>query len=139
MDSQRRYGVTIVGPVADDPGWQAREGTGFDTAQFVVDWERQVVTCPAGKQSLSWLPHTDPARGMAIEARFARQNCTPCAFPVRCPRAKIEPRMVGLQLREPYEALQAARRRQTTEAFQHEYVVRAGIESTHEQAIRRCG
>jgi hypothetical protein len=26
VDSQRNYGVTIVGPVADDPGWQAREG-----------------------------------------------------------------------------------------------------------------
>ena len=68
VESQRHYGVTIVGPVADDPGWQAREGTGFDKSQFVVDWERQVVTCPAGKQSISWLPHTYPASGMAIEA-----------------------------------------------------------------------
>ena len=24
--SRREYGVTIVGPVAEDPGWQAREG-----------------------------------------------------------------------------------------------------------------
>jgi hypothetical protein len=131
--------VTIVGPVADDPGWQAREGTGFDKSQFVVGWERQVVTCPAGKQSISWLPHMYPASGMAIEARFARKDGTPCAFRVRCTRAKVEPRIVGLQVREPYEALQAARKRQTTEAFQHEYAVRSGIESTHEQAIRRCG
>jgi transposase len=76
---------------------------------------------------------------MAIEARFASQDCTPCAFRVRCTRAKVEPRMVGLQVREPYEALQAGRKRQTTETFQHEYAVRSGIESTHEQAIRRCG
>jgi transposase len=120
VDSQRHYGVTRVGPVADDPGWQAREGPGFDTSQFVVDWERQVVTCPAGKQRLSWLPHTYPASGLAIEARFARKDCTPCAFRVRCTRAQVEPRMVGLQVREPYEALQAARTRQTTEAFQRE-------------------
>jgi transposase len=139
VDSQRHYGVTMVGPVADDPGWQAREGTGFDKAQFVVDWERQVVTCPAGKQSISWLPHTYPASGMAVEARFARKDCTPCAFRVRCTRAKVEPRIVGLQVREQYEALQVARKRQTTEAFQHAYAVRSGIESTHEQAIRRCG
>ena len=36
VDSQRHYGVTIVGPVADDPGWQAREGTGFDKSQELI-------------------------------------------------------------------------------------------------------
>jgi transposase len=46
--SQREYGVTIVGRVADVPGWQARAGAGFDTGSFVVDWDRLVVTCPAG-------------------------------------------------------------------------------------------
>jgi Transposase DDE domain len=105
----------------------------------MVDWERQVVTCPAGQQSLSWLPHTYPASGMAIEARFARQDCTPCAFRARCTRAQVEPRILGLEVREQSEALQAARTRQTTAAFQHEYAVRSGIESTHAQAIRRCG
>src|SRR5262245_2305701 len=60
VDSQRDYGVTIVGPVADDPSWQARAGEGFDKGSFEVDWDRQVVTCPAGKQSISWLPNTYP-------------------------------------------------------------------------------
>ena len=46
---------------------------------------------------------------------------------------------MGLQAREQYEALQAARQRQTTEAFRQQYAARAGIESTHEQAIRRGG
>jgi transposase len=139
VDSEREYGVTIVGPVAEDPGWQAREGTGFDKSQFVVDWERQVVTCPAGKQSISWHPHTYPASGMAFEARFARQDCTPCTFRARCTRAKIEPRIVGLQVREQYEALQTARKRQTTKEFHQQYAARSGIEATHEQAVRRCG
>ena len=139
VDSKREYGVTIVGPVAEDPGWQAREGTGFDKSPCVVDWERQVVTCPAGKQSISWHPHTYPASGMAFEARFARQDCTPCAFRARCTRAKIEPRIVGLQVREPYEALQTARKRQTPKEFHQPYAARSGIEATHEHAIRRCG
>ena len=34
-----------------------------------------------------------------------------------CTRAKQEPRLIGLPVREPYEALQAARHRQTTDAF----------------------
>ena len=33
--SQSEYGVTIIGPVADDPSWQARAGEGFDKGSFV--------------------------------------------------------------------------------------------------------
>jgi len=139
VDSEREYGVTIIGPVAEDPCWQAREATGFDKSQFVVDWERQTVTCPVGKQSISWHRHTYPASGMAFEARFARQDCTPCASRSRCTRAKVEPRIIGLQTREQFEALQSARKRQTTPEFSQQYAARSGIEATHEQALRRCG
>jgi Transposase DDE domain len=45
----------------------------------------------------------------------------------------------GPQARDHHEALQAARRAQTTEEFRSRYAARAGIEGTHEQAIRRCG
>jgi transposase len=54
-------------------------------------------------------------------------------------RAKNEPRIIGLQAREPYEALQSARRHQTTEEFKQRYAARSGIEGTHAQAISRCG
>ena len=139
VESQRTYGVTLIGPVADDPSWQARAGTGFDKAQFLVDWDRQVVTCPMGKQSLSWLPNTYPPKGMMWEVRFARKDCTPCPHRAQCTRAKKELRLLGLQAREPYEALQTARQRQTTEEFSQQYAPRAGIEGTHAQGIRRCG
>jgi transposase len=139
VESQRAYGVTIVGPVAEDPSWQARAGEGFDKGSFVVDWDRLVVTCPAGKQSLSWLPNTYPQNGMIFEARFARRDCTPCPSRAQCTKAEKEPRIIGLQAREHHEALQAARRGQTTDEFRSRYAARAGIEGTHEQAIRRCG
>lgn len=139
VDSRNDFGVTLIGPLAEDPSWQARSEDGFDKSQFVVDWDRQSVTCPAGKQSLSWLPSTYPQSGMMFEARFARQDCTPCPLRGRCTRAKREPRIIGLQAREHYEALQAARRRQETAAFRETYAARAGIEATHGQAIRRCG
>ena len=139
VESQQRYGVTLIGPVADDPSWQARAGEGFDKAQFLVDWDHQVVTCPMGKQSISWLPNTDPKNGMTWEVRFARKDCTPCLHRAQCTRAKQEPRLLGLQAREYYEALQAARHRQTTTEFAQQYAPRAGIEGTHAQGIRRCG
>ena len=139
VDSRRRFGVEVVGPVADDPSWQAREGEGFAKAAFLVDWERRVVTCPAGKRSISWLPDTYPKNGMVFEARFARKDCTPCPLRARCTRARLEPRIIGLQAREHHEALHAARHRQTTPEFRARYAPRAGIEATHEQAVRRCG
>jgi transposase len=137
--SLHEYGVTIVGPVAEDPSWQARAGAGFDKGSFVVDWDRQVVTCPAGKESISWLPNTYPQNGMAFEARFARKDCTPCPSRAQCTKAEKEPRIIGLQAREHHEALQGARREQETEEFRSRYAARAGIEGTHEQAKRRCG
>ena len=138
VDSQQRHGVSIIGPVADDPSWQAREG-GLTKAVFQVDWERKVVTCPAGHESISWLPSTYAKNGMMFEARFARRDCSPCPLRPRCTRAKREPRIIGLQAREHFEALQGVRKHQETEAFRASYAARAGIEGTHAQAISRCG
>jgi transposase len=134
LDSQREYRVTV----ADDPSWQARAGEGFDKAHFRIDWEHQVVTCPAGKQSVSWLPKTT-VPGVGAEARFSAKDCTPCAHRAQCTRAKKEPRLIGLSSREQHEVLQERREEQATEAFRQRYAARAGVESTHEQAIRRSG
>src|SRR3954453_8589841 len=76
---------------------------------------------------------------MKWEVRFSRTDCSPCPFRAQCTRAKVEPRLIGLQEREPYEALQARRQQQKTEEFQKQYAARAGIEGTHAQAIQRCG
>jgi transposase len=139
VESRREYGVTVIGPVSDDPSWQARSGTGLTKAEFVVDWDHQIVTCPAGKQSISWLPHTYPKTGMTWEARFARKDCTPCPLRSRCTKAKLEPRIIGLQARDQFEALQAARRWQLTDEFRQQYAARAGVEATHAQAVRCSG
>ncbi len=79
VHSRAEHGVAIVGPIAQDPSWQTRENAGFDKSAFAVDWEAKTVTCPAGKQSISWLPNTYLANGTAFEARFARADCTPWA------------------------------------------------------------
>jgi transposase len=139
VDSQERHGVGIVGPVVEDTSWQAQCAEGFSKADFHVDWEQQVVTCPEGKQSISWLPSTYPKGGMRFEARFARKDCAACPKRSCCTRSKVEPRIITLQSRKEFEALQSARRNQATEEFRKSYAGRAGIEGTHAQAIRRCG
>ena len=109
--SQREHGVEIIGPVAQDPSWQSRDGVGFDKSVFTIDWDRQIVTCPAHKESISWLPNTYPKNGTVFEARFARRDCTPCFSRSLCTRAKREPRIIGLQTRECHETLQTMRKR----------------------------
>jgi transposase len=88
VDSRRDHGVAVIGPVADDPSWQARSEDGFDKSRFVVDWDRQRVTCPAGKRSISWLPKTNPKSVIQVEARFSGRDCTPCPLRSRCTRSK---------------------------------------------------
>jgi Transposase DDE domain len=139
VDRPRRSGVTLRGPVADEPRWQARAGPGFEKAHVLVDGDREVVTCPMGKPSLSRLPHPSPQHGRTWAARLARKACTPCRHRAQGTRSKKEPRIVGRQAREPYEALHAARPHQTTAACAQQDAPRAGLEGPHEPGRRRCG
>jgi transposase len=144
VESLKNFGVTVVGPLARNPSWQARED-GFDKDQFIVDWESETVTCPAGKQSNRWYDYrdgrikVDKNRHGMIHVQFSRRDCTPCEFRSRCTRARSESRQLMLASREEYEALRAARQRQTTEAFLSAYRLRAGIECAHSQANHLCG
>ena len=139
VDSQREYGVTITGPVAEDPSWQAQARAGFAKADFVIDWEAQTATCPTGKSSLSWLVNPDVTKPETVVVRFSRRDCSPCPARPRCTRRQLEPRELVLQPRVEHEALRIARHYQHTEAFRAQYAARAGIESTHAQAVRRSG
>jgi hypothetical protein len=78
-------------------------------------------------------------RGVDFEARFSGRDCTPYSSRSQCTRSKQEPRIISLQTRDLHEGLQTMRTRQTTEKFRKSYAPRAGIESTHAQAIRRSG
>ncbi len=137
LESVRDRGVRLVGPVAADPSWQARAG--FAQADFAIDWERQVATCPAGKASAAFRLSAHAPGVPAWEGRFARRDCTPCSSRAQCTRAARDPRALTLLPRDQYEALHAVQRAQTTAAFREAYAARAGIESTHAQAIRRSG
>ena len=73
--------ITIIGPVADDPSWQAQAGAGFAKADFVIDWEARTATCPTGKQSLSWLINPYFTKPETAVVRFSRRDCSPLSFP----------------------------------------------------------
>jgi hypothetical protein len=68
--SQDDYEVTLLGPVAVDSSWQAQEGKGFDVTHFPVDWQKQQVSCPTGKQSRSWTNAHDRHGKEVIHIKF---------------------------------------------------------------------
>ena len=43
--SEKRYGVELIGPVALNPSWQAKDPQAYDNRKFLIDWENKTVTC----------------------------------------------------------------------------------------------
>lgn len=141
VTSQQQYGVDLFGPTREDYHWQARQGTGFEASQFVLDWQQESATCPAGHQSHSWTPAQDRRGQPVIKIKFALQDCRPCPSRGQCTHshATSPRRTLTVRPHHQYEALQAARQRQATPEFKTAYNRRAGIEGTLSQGIRAFG
>jgi transposase len=138
--SQRDYGVELWGPTRQDVRWQAHVEGGFDVSQFVIDWDQEIATCPAGHTSISWTPAIDNRANEVIKIKFSSTDCRSCPHRSQCTRAQRYPRRtITVRPREQYEALKAARERQATATFAQEYARRAGIEGTLSYGIRACG
>jgi transposase len=131
--SVRDHGVTLIGPTPKDQQWQARTPGAFTLQDFQLDWDRQVAICPAGHPSQSWT--VNPRQGRRVmRARFSRRPCQGCALKPRCTRSAR--RLLTLRPRAEHAALEAARARETQEAYAAQYRARAGIEGTLSQAVR---
>jgi transposase len=137
VHSQQVHQVQVIGPMPPDTSWQAQAGQGYDVSVFAIDWEQQQATCPQGKPSVLWFPRTNELGHPVIHIRWAAADCRVCAVRPACTRA-AGARCLQVRTRDQHLALQAARQWQTTPAFKQAYAQRAGIESTHSQALRRC-
>jgi Transposase DDE domain len=138
VESQDQYGVDLLGPTRLDDHWQARAGAGFDAQHFQIDGDQHHATCPAGKTSTGWTPAIDNRGNPVITVRFSTRDGRHCDQLAQCVRStKRDPRRTLTIWPQPhYQALQAARQREATAAFQAEYDRRAGIEGTISRGIR---
>lgn len=136
VNSQSEQGVTVLGPVRPDVSWQAQDDQAYDLSDFTIDWRGKQVTCPNGKSSTCWCPHTDQWNNAVITVKFSRSDCRSCALRHLCTKAKTEPRHLSLRPQAEHEALQAARAEQKTAEWQARYAQRAGIEGTLSQGVR---
>lgn len=140
LESRDQFAIDLIGPVHVDPSWQARTPDAFDVAQFQVDWERQVVTCPQGEQSMSWHLGKDTKGESVVQVWFAQLTCQACPLRQRCTTAQATGRSMTLRFPpERHAMLQAARARQQTPEFHEVYRARCGIEGTFSQTTRNTG
>jgi transposase len=127
-------GTDLLGPVLEDQSWQARAQGGFGVAAFLIDWEGQRAICPRGKASVVWDSKKDSDGHDVINIRFAHADCVACPARPDCVHSP-RPRTLTIRPRAQYEALQAARQRQTTDEFKVRYAIRAGVEGTISQGV----
>jgi transposase len=136
VSSQQDYGIDLLGPVAEDHSWQAKANEGFAAAQFVINWEAQTATCPQGNTNTGWIPRQDHTGHPVIHIKFAKADCLACPRRSSCTQSATQPRLIMIRAQDQYEALQAARKRQTTDTFKAQYNTRAGVEGTISQGTR---
>lgn len=141
VTSRKDHDVDLFGPTRLDDHWHAQEHTGFAASQFDIDWQGQCATCPAGKTSQRWTPAQDRRGHPVIKITFAVRDCRPCLSRSHCTHSQSDSprRVLTVRPQEQYQALQAARERQATDAFKTAYDRRAGIEGTLSQSIRAFG
>lgn len=128
--------MNLVGPARKDQKWQALAGEGYAAADFNIDWSNHQATCPQGHTSHSWF-NTSENGQPRVFIKFSRKHCVPCPVRYKCTRMKRR----GIKLRADahYQALQAARQRDSQANGSLLYNHRAGIEGTISQGVRGFG
>lgn len=139
VEARETRGIRLMGPMRWDPNWQVRTKGACTPDDFTIDWTREEVTCPQGKKSRSWKRYTDKRRGAYYLARFSGADCQQCPVKALCTRDKEDGRVLHLPLKDEYDALQAARAYHASEEGQQMAALRAGIEGTVSQGVRRFG
>ncbi|MAU09032.1 MAG: hypothetical protein CL607_04360 [Anaerolineaceae bacterium] len=136
---QAQDGIDLMGAVPDDNSWQARHG-GYDSRQFVVDWDNEQAVCPQGHDSCSWSLAQTRSQRPVVKIKFRHRDCAPCPALNLCANNHEKRRTLTILAPQTlYEAQQVARQRQQTTNFKTACHVRAGVEGTVSQAAHALG
>jgi transposase len=136
VESQKDYGVDVIGPVNRNTTWQAKEEGGFIPETFEINWQRQEAICPEGQVSCGWSESQNEFGQPVVHIRFPTACCHICPSRSRCTRSKTGR---SLKLSPYFPAIVDARSRQETKEFRKEYAQRAGVEGTISEAVRKHG
>src|SRR6266705_374516 len=143
LTARTDHGITLLGPVGADTHQTRRSSAGQEPAlaqsAFRIDWDAQKVTCPQGAVSISWSDQRKPSGTPIARVHFALADCRPCPPRSRCTNAAHGKwgRSLTLLPRDQQELLARQRAEQQTPQWKARYDIRAGIEGTISQAVRR--
>jgi transposase len=137
VSAPTHHQIDVVGPPLSSSSRQSREGQGYDVHAFMIDWEAQQAQCPQGHRSTKWTPGHSQEGQAVIRIRFDRATCRACPTRRACTSSPEAPRQITVKPQAQHAALQAARQRQETPEFKAQYALRAGVESTLSQGVRR--
>lgn len=128
-------GLDVIGPMQMCTSWQDKAGKGFALADFQIDWDTRQAICPAGKTTNNW---SERSKESSLHIKFEVKHCSACPFRTNCTKG-TGPRTLQVKERDLFDALARFRKRQDTEEFKKKYSIRAGVEGTISQAVRRSG
>jgi hypothetical protein len=137
VTAQSPHHIDVVGPPMASSSPQSQAGQGYGFEAFELDWDAQQARCPHGHLSVTWRSRHDGAGNPVMRIRFARGTCRVCEARALCPRSQDAPRHLTVRPHAQHVALHAARQRQETDAFKAQYALRAGVESSISQGVRR--
>jgi transposase len=137
VTAQTQHQIDVIGPPFGSYSRQRLAGEGYDLQAFILDWQAEQARCPQGHPSVHWRPGHEVSGDPVIRLRFDGATCRVCPARRACTSAKDAPRQLTVRLQAYHEALQAARHRQETTEFKAQYTLRAGVESSLSQGVRR--
>jgi transposase len=132
-----KRGIELVGPVAVD---QSNKPEGYRQADFDLDFEACKVTCPEGRESVSWSEYKapeapdDPHR-REIKIKFGKA-CDDCPARSLCTSSKTGR---TLTISAFYAELSARRAQQQTDEFKERLKERSAVEGTISEFTRCHG
>jgi transposase len=141
LTARTEHGIELLGPVGLDTCHERHGDEHFAHSAFTIDWQARKVLCPQGHTSVSWSDQRKPSGTPVARVHFAARECQQCPVRSRCTDAANGKwgRSLTLLPRDQQEVLQTRRREQLTDEWQKRYQVRAGVEGTVSQAVRRTG
>jgi transposase len=127
-----KRGVELVGPIAADT---SRKPKGFKQADFALDFESQVATCPNGQTSVSWLGRPQKDGHVGAHVLF-RHKCATCPDRADCAPGKSGR---SLEVSAYYAEITARRAEVQTDAFKEQMKHRPAVEGTLSEMVRKHG
>jgi len=121
-------GLDLVAPPRQDTS-----GMEVPAAEFEIDFEQEIATCPQGRRSVVWHRHK---KRKAVNIRFDAGTCRACPLWGSCTSSK-QGRTICVS--SNYPTLVRERERAKTAEFKTTYKRRAGIEGTISRLVQCRG